>query len=283
MRYMFFPGCSLESTAREFKESTYAVCKALNIELYELPDWTCCGSTPAHSVDADLSIALPAVNLAQSASLGSDLVTVCAACYSRLETANLAMRNDETTRSRIGRIIGTDYHGQIRVRHLLEVLVNDIGIETIRKKSVRGLNGLRIAGYYGCLLSRPRDLSIFPDPEAPMMLQELLGSLGAEVVEWPHSQGCCGGSFGITNRQAAERLCRDILDMAKLAGAQCLAAACPLCQSNLDLRQKDIEARFGTDYGLPVIYFTQLLGLALGLPEKELGLGRLFVPMSAIS
>jgi heterodisulfide reductase subunit B len=180
-------------------------------------------------------------------------------------------------RSRVEDMIGAHYQGEVRVHHLLEVLSTDVGIQEIENRALRSLAGLRVACYYGCLLSRPRELSIFPDPEAPRLMEDLLISLGAEPVEWPHALECCGGSFGITNRPAVERLCRDILDMAKGAGVDCLAAACPLCQSNLDMRQKDIEARYGTSFGLPVLYFTQLLGLALGLPEESLGLGGLFV------
>lgn len=280
MRYTFFPGCSLESSARDFHESTMAVAEALGIKLEELPGWTCCGSTPAHSVDSTLSVALPAQNLAAAAELGRDLVVVCAACYSRLATANLAMQ-DEATRKKIEDVTGIKYAGQVKVRHLLEVLVTDVGIAEIKSMAVKKLDGLKVASYYGCLLTRPRELSVFSDPEAPRLMEDMLIALGAEPVDWPHALECCGGSFGLTNRSATERLCRDILEMAKSAGANCLAAACPLCQSNLDMRQKDIEARYGTTLGLPVLYFTQLLGLALGLPQSDLGMNRLFTGVPA--
>lgn len=277
MKYTFFPGCSLESTARDFYESTISVAKALGVELVELPKWTCCGSTPAHSVDATLAVALPARNLAEAAKLGHDLVVVCAACYSRLQTANLAMKNDKDIRAKVEDVSGIKYTGEVRVRHLLEVLITDFGIDSIAKKVKKPLNGLSVASYYGCLLARPRELSIFDDPENPTLMDDLVGALGAESITWPHSTECCGGSFSITNTGAVEKLGKDILDMAKLAGANCFATACPLCQSNLDLRQKDIEAKFNSSYNMPVFYFTQLLGLALGLPEKSLGLDRLFV------
>lgn len=281
MRYTFFPGCSLESTARDFYESTMAVVDALGIRLEELPGWTCCGSTPAHSVDAILSVALPARNLAAARELGRDLVVVCAACYSRLQAANVAMRESEDVRKRVKDTTGISYAGEVRVRHLLEVLATDVGIAEIKSMAVRSLGGIKVAPYYGCLLTRPRELSVFPNPEDPRLMEDLMIALGAEPVEWPHALECCGGSFGLTNRSATERLCRDILEMAKAAGAECLAAACPLCQANLDMRQKDIEAHYGTTLGVPVLYFTQLLGLALGLPEKELGLGRLFTSVPA--
>lgn len=276
MKYTFFPGCSLESTASDFHQSTMAVAKALDVKLEELPGWTCCGSTPAHSVDATLSVALPARNLAEAAKLGRDMVVVCAACYSRLAVANNIMRDDAEMRTKVEDIIGTKYAGEVRVRHLLDVLVADVGIDEIESLAVRSLDGLKVAGYYGCLLSRPRELSIFPDPESPRLMENILIALGAEPVEWPHALECCGGSFAITNKTAVERLGKDILEMAKAAGADCLAAACPLCQSNLDMRQKDIEAKYGTKLGIPVLYFTQLIGLALGLEQKDLGIDRLF-------
>ncbi len=282
MRYTFFPGCSLESTARDFHESTMALAKALDIRLDELPGWTCCGSTPAHSVDATLSVALPAKNLAEAAKLGRDMVVVCAACYSRLANANMVMKNDPEMRAKVEAIIGMPYAGEVRVRHLLQVLTEDVGIAEIKSMAVRSLDGLKVAGYYGCLLSRPRELSIFDDPESPKLMENLLIALGAEPMEWPHALECCGGSFAITNKSAVEELGRDIIEMAKAAGADCLAAACPLCQANLDMRQKDIESKYGTKLGVPVLYFTQLIGYALGLDASALGLGRLFTAAPAM-
>jgi heterodisulfide reductase subunit B len=277
MKYSFFPGCSLESTANDFLISTREIATALGITLEELPDWTCCGSTPAHSTDALLAAALPARNLAIAGDLGRDLVVCCAACYARLAAANHAISSDRGLRDRVAEAIGRDYAGGVRVRHLLQVLREDIGLEEIRDGIVKSLNGLRVACYYGCLLTRPRELSIVGDPEDPQMMEEIFTAAGAEPVEWPYKTECCGASFSITRTSTVERLSAEILRMAKQSGADCIAVACPLCQSNLDLRQADIEKSAGERLGIPVFYFTQLLGIALGLSRDALGIDRLVI------
>jgi heterodisulfide reductase subunit B len=275
MKYSFFPGCSLESTAKDYLLSTRAVAEALGIQLEELPDWTCCGSTPAHATDALLAAALPARNLAIAESLGQDVVVCCAACYGRLAGANLALAEDESLRAQVAEVIGREYSGGIRVRHLLQVLREDIGLAEIRDRIVRPLDGMKVACYYGCLLTRPKELSIVDDPEDPQLMEEMLSAIGAAPVEWPFKTECCGASFSITRTDTVKRLCGEILGMAKESGAECIAVACPLCQTNLDLRQADIEKSTGERIGLPVFYFTQLLGRALGLSDEALGIGKL--------
>ncbi len=271
MKYSFFPGCSLESTARDFGMSVHAVAKALSIELEEIPDWTCCGSTPAHSTNEIIATALPARNLLAAEKAGFDVVVCCASCYARLAAANLALAEDEKIRSEVALAIGHEYSGGVRVRHLLEVLIEDIGTNEIRELVTKRLSGLKVACYYGCLLTRPPELSIAPDPENPLLMEELLEAVGVETVEWPYKTECCGASFSITRVETVKRLCTEILRMAKESGANCLAVACPLCQTNLDVRQLDIEEKFS----LPVFYFTQLLGLAFGLSGEELGISKL--------
>lgn len=281
MKYAFFPGCSMESTAEDFKISTLAVAKAMRIELEEIPDWTCCGSTPAHATDSLLAAALPARNLAAAKSMGTDVVTCCAACYSRLAAANLAVK-DDAMRAQVAEAIGEDYSGDVRVMHFLQVLNDDIGVSELRDSVERGLGGLKVACYYGCLLTRPKELSILPDSEDPQLMEGILSAAGADCIEWPYKTECCGASFSITRTDTVKRLSGDILRMAKESGAQCIAVACPLCQTNLDLRQSDIEAATGEKIGLPVFYFTQLLGLALGLSQRELGIDRLMTDPSAV-
>ncbi|MDH7482473.1 MAG: CoB--CoM heterodisulfide reductase iron-sulfur subunit B family protein [Armatimonadota bacterium] len=271
MKYSFFPGCSLESTARDFGMSVHAVAKALAIELEEIPDWTCCGSTPAHATDAVLAAALPARNLLAAEKAGRDVVVCCASCYGRLASANYELAKDEKLRSEVASIIGQEYSGGLKVRHLLEVLIKDVGTSEIRDLVVRPLKGLKVACYYGCLLTRPPELSIADEPEDPRLMEELLEAVGAETIEWPYKTECCGASFSITRVETVKRLCSEILKMADESGANCIAVACPLCQTNLDLRQLDIEEKFN----LPVFYFTQLLGLALGLSNEKLGIGKL--------
>ena len=282
MKYAFFPGCSMESTAEDFKMSTLAVAKALRIELEEIPDWTCCGSTPAHATDALLAASLPARNLAIAESMGLDVVTCCAACYSRLAAANLAISADAKLRADVADAIGTDYSGDVRVRHFLQVLNDDIGLSDIRDSVVSELHGLRVACYYGCLLTRPKELSILSDPEDPQIMEEMLSTVGAEPIEWPYKTECCGASFSITRTDTVKRLSGDILRMAKASGAECIAVACPLCQTNLDLRQSDIESATGEKIGLPVFFFTQLLGRAMGIADSELGMGKLMTDPSGV-
>ena len=275
MKYSFFPGCSLESTANDYLMSTQAVAHALGIHLEELPDWTCCGSSPAHATDAILAAALPARNLAIAEDLGQDMVVCCASCYGRLAGANLAIAEDPQLRAQVAETIGREYSGGVKVRHFLQVLKEDVGLAEIRDMIVRPLDGLKVAAYYGCLLTRPKELCIVDDPEDPQLMEELLSVIGAEPIEWPFKTECCGASFSITRTDTVKRLTGEILRMAKESGAECIAVACPLCQTNLDLRQADIEKSTGEQFGLPVFYFTQLLGKALGLSDQELGIGKL--------
>ncbi len=277
MRYTFYPGCSLHSTAREYRESSEAVCAALGVELLELPDWVCCGSTPAHATNEKLALALPVENLSRAKELGRDVVVACAACFHRLRVANIAVRNDARVRAETEEIVGRPYDGSLNVRHILEILVHDVGLEAIRDSVTNRLRGLKIACYYGCLLARPREVSIFDDPENPRLMDDCMEAIGAEPLEWPYKTECCGAAYSLTNPGMAIRLSGKILSMAKECGADCVAVACPLCQSNLDLRQRDIERRRNKSFGLPVFYFTQLIGLSLGLPRRRLGLHRLIV------
>lgn len=273
--YSFFPGCSLESSARDFRTSTFAVAEALGVRMEELPDWTCCGSSPAHATDSLLAASMPARNLAIAGSLGQDLVVCCAACYGRLACANLALAEDEKLRAEVTETIGQEYAGGLRVRHFLQVLREDIGLAQLREQTSESLGGLKVACYYGCLLTRPKELSIVDDPEDPRVMEDLLSAVGAKPIEWPHRTECCGASFSITRADTVKRLSGEILRMAKSSGADCVVVACPMCQTNLDLRQPDIEKALGEEIGLPVFYFTQLVGRALGLSDEALGVGKL--------
>jgi heterodisulfide reductase subunit B len=273
--YYFYPGCSLESTAKDYQTSTLAVAGALGLEMPVLPNWTCCGSTAAHQSDRLLALALPARNLASAS--GRTLAVCCAACYSRLKLANHEIAHDGDSRRRVADALGADYDGSTPVKHLLEIMRDDLGLEKIAGRVSRPLVGLRVAAYYGCLLVRPPAVMHFDDAENPMLLDQVAAAAGAEPVEWPYKTECCGASYSITKVEVVRRLSRQILAMARDAGADCLVTACPLCQINLDMRQGDIEKESGEKFGLPVFYFTQLLGLALGLPPERLGLRSLVV------
>jgi len=277
VRYAFFPGCSLDSTAREFRASAEAVCERLGIELEEIPGWTCCGSSPGHASNATLAVALPVVNLLKAVPMGCDVVTTCAACYSRLRAANHEMTHESELRERVDEVTGTAYRGTVRVRHLVDVLVNDLGLDLIRDYVERPLGRLRVACYYGCLLTRPPKVVAFDDPEHPTTLDRLMAAVGAEPVEWPAKTECCGAGLSLTSPAVMRQLAFKVLEMAARARADCVAVACPLCQSNLDLRQRESVRAVDSDLSLPVLYFTQLLGLALGLEPKALGLSRLVV------
>jgi heterodisulfide reductase subunit B len=275
MSYAFYPGCSLDSTARDYALSTRAVADALGLALPEIPGWTCCGSTPAHQSNGLLALALPARNL--QAARGQTVAVCCAACYGRLKKANHVLGNDPLARAAVAEALGSEYDGSTPVKHLLEILVRDLGLPAVAKRVTRPLRGLRVAAYYGCLLVRPPKVTQFDDPENPRILDDLLAAAGAEPVAWPHKTECCGGSSSITDPGIVQALSREVLAMARDAGADCIATACGMCQLNLDLRQGDIEKTNGTTFRLPVFYFTQLLGLAFGLGPRELGLRSLVV------
>jgi heterodisulfide reductase subunit B2 len=282
VKYAFFPGCSLESTAWDFDKSARAVCRALGIELDDIPDWVCCGSTPAHTTNASLATALPVINLQKAQAMGRPVMTACASCYARLRTANHAVRTRPEERAEAERVTGKPYDGSVEVRHLLDVLVNDLGVESLREKIRQPLRGLRVACYYGCLLTRPPGIVAFDEPENPTSMDDLLAAAGAEPVEWPFKTECCGAALSITRSDVVGRLGHKLVSMARRAGADCLAVACPLCEANLDLRQEDARKAHGAMPATPILYITQLLGLALGLSSDDLGLDALFVSPAAL-
>ena len=282
MKYAFYPGCSLQSTAWDFDRSVRKVCEALDVELEDIPDWVCCGSTPAHTSNASLAVALPVMNLLKAQAMGLEVLTACASCYARLRTANHQVTNNPEERERVGRILGTPYDGTVPVRHILDVLVNDFGVEAIRSKVTEPLSGLRVASYYGCLLSRPPDIVAFDDAEHPTCMDELVEAAGAEAVDWPFKTECCGAGLSLTHSEVVCRLGHRLLSMAGTAGAECLVVACPLCQANLDLRQSDAKKNREEIQDTPILYVTQLLGLALGLSWDELGLDALSVSASPL-
>ena len=278
MRYAYYPGCSLHSTAKEYDISTRAVCQALDIELQEIPGWICCGASSAHMTSELLSLALPVKNLVLGRDMGLDMAVCCAACYSRLKVANRTMSSSEDRRVEdVEEIVGRPYRGEVKVKHLLDIVIGEYGLEALQEKVNRDLSGLKVAAYYGCLLIRPPEVVEFDDPENPTSLDELTTGLGAEAVDWPYKTECCGGSLALTRTDVVLKLCRDILQMAADEGAECIVVACPLCQSNLDMRQMQINRRYKTDFSLPILYFTQLVGLALGMEPRELGLDKLIV------
>jgi heterodisulfide reductase subunit B len=282
MKYAYFPGCSAHSTARDMHESATAVARALDIELAEIRGWTCCGATAAHQTDRTLAASLPAASLLLAKDMGLDVVVNCAECYSRMKATNHEVSSSPEMRARVAEAAGRDYDGSVRVRHFVEVLHEDIGIDSIKKQVKQSLNGLKVASYYGCLLVRPNSITGFDDPEDPSSLDRLVTAMGGESIQWPGKVDCCGGALNLTRTDIVVRLSGSIIDMARASGADCIAVACPMCQASLDIRQIDIEVSTGRKYDIPIIYITQLLGLSLGIPQKALGLNRLMVSPSNI-
>jgi heterodisulfide reductase subunit B2 len=282
MRYAYFPGCSAESTARDMHQSTLAVAAALGIEMIEPKGWTCCGATAGHQTDSVLAAALPAANLVKIKDMGLDCVVNCAACYNRMKVANHEIATESEIRNYVSDAIGRDYDGSVKIKHFIEVLLNDVGIEKISSAIKQPLKGLKVACYYGCLLVRPPKVVNFDDPENPKSLDKLVKAIGGESIEWPYKVECCGGGLSLSRTDVVVNLTDSILGMAKSAGADCIAVSCPMCQVNLDLRQQDIKKETGRDYQIPVVYITQLLGLGLGISSKNLGFNKLMVPASNV-
>lgn len=275
MKYAYYPGCSLHSTAKEYDLSTQEVAKALGIDLVEIPGWMCCGATPAHITMQLLSLALPVKNLILAREMDSyEVVTCCAACFSRLKIANHHMKSDVESRKKVEKIVGESYQGEVEARHFLDVLANEFGLKNLAEKVTKRLNGLKVACYYGCLLTRPKDITGMDDLEEPHLIDDLMKTVGVETVSWPYKVECCGASFSLNKTEIVLKLSGDILQMALDEGAQAIVVACPLCQSNLDLRQGMINRKYKKNFNLPIFYFTQLLGLALGVAPKKLGLSK---------
>jgi len=277
MKYAYFPGCSAESTARDLYLSTMTVTSGLGIELIEPDGWSCCGSTMAHQVDHDLSVSLAAANLLKVKDMRLDMVVSCASCYSRMKIANHEISTNPKTREVISAALGRDYDGSVKVRHFVEIILEDMGLEAFKKALKHSLRGLKVASYYGCLLVRPPEITGFDDPENPVYMDRLINAMGGVGLDWPHKVECCGGSLTLTRSDLVVKLSEAIIAMAKDSGAQCIAVACPMCQINLDMRQDDILKTTGHRYNMPVLYITQLMGLCLGMSENALGLNKLII------
>jgi len=272
MPYAYYPGCSSESTARDLDISTRAVADALGLDFMDIHGWTCCGASAAHQTDRVLAAALASASLVKVKDMDADMVVNCAACYSRMKTANHDISSDQAMRKWIADALGRDYDGSVRVRHILEVFLEDVGIERIGSALVKSLNGLKVASYYGCLLVRPCKITGFDDPENPVSLDRLVTVMGGEAIDWPYKTECCGAGLSLTRTDVVVGLADTIIGMAHDSGAECITVSCPMCQSNLDLRQADIAKSTGRRYNMPVVHITQLLGLCLGVSPKHLGL-----------
>ncbi|MGB7591784.1 MAG: CoB--CoM heterodisulfide reductase iron-sulfur subunit B family protein [Terriglobia bacterium] len=283
MEYLYYPGCSLESSGKPYDESLTAVFRALGIGLRQLEDWNCCGATMYMSVNEALSLAISARNLALAEQTGfRDLIAPCSACYTVLLKTNRFLRESPELRAKVDQLlgqVGLKYSLGVKVRHPLDVLVNDVGVEAIASAAKRSLEGIAFAPYYGCQIVRPE--RGFDDAEFPLTMDTLFQRLGARAAYFPLKTRCCGGMLMTTFPDVCLQLVKDLVECAAENGAQCLVTTCPLCQVNLEAYQKRVNKMFGTSYHVPVMYFTQLLGVALGCSEKELGLHRNLIPWRA--
>ena len=274
-RYAYFPGCSAEAVSASYHVSTLETGARLGLAFEEIEDWNCCGATPYTNIDELLADGLCARNLAIAEKAGLDVVAPCNACFKNLHHAATELKADRDLAEHINFALEADglhFDGRIGVHHLMHVYVKDVGLDAIKKQVRQPLKGLKVAAYYGCQLVRPDRGDGF-DPEAPQFFEDLLKTIGAEAVDFPWRLRCCGASLMVSNRPAALAMVRDLLRGAVQAKADVIATACPLCQLNLECYQQDVNREFGTTYRIPVLYFTQLLGLAMGIEPKKLGIG----------
>jgi heterodisulfide reductase subunit B len=267
----YFPGCSLHSTAPEYDHTVRATANVLGLELVEPPNWICCGSSPAHSTDHTLATVLPMRTLATVEQMGLDAVTApCSACFARMKAAAHSVANNGDMAQEVEAQIGYAYQGGVTVQHLLDTLVDRVGLDKIEASVEKPLTGLKVACYYGCLITRPPKITQDEQPEYPMKMDNLMRVLGAEPVDWSYKTDCCGGTLGLTQTALALEMTQKVLQNAHDCGADLVAAACPLCHVNLDARQ----SRIGLDFQMPVLYITQLMALAFGLDHKQAALNK---------
>jgi heterodisulfide reductase subunit B len=276
----YYPGCSLHGTSREFDESLRTVAAELGVGLTEVTDWNCCGASSGHTTDHLLGVALPARNLAMAESQGfSDVIAPCAACFNRLAAARLAVAEEEGLAEQMPDILGRPFGNTVKVHNALTMLKSFIpDIEEDVAAGLRDPNpmkGVKLASFYGCLLVRPAEVCDYDDPEQPTSMDEIVAACGGDPVEWDYKVECCGGSFSVSRTGSVLRLGRAIIENARMNGAEAIVVACPLCHSNLDLRQAAMAERGAEP--MPILFVTQVVGLALGLSPLDLGLARHFV------
>ncbi len=277
--FSYFPGCSLNAVGLSYTESTMYLAKKIGLEFKEIDDWNCCGTSAAVMTSDDLMYALPARSLALSEQQnpGLDVVAPCTGCYISLKRAANWAKQSEDNRSHVSELIEMDYKAQSDVKSLIEVMIEPEVIADLIACLEKTLGGMKVACYYGCAQVRPEGLTGF-DPENPTCMEELLNATGADCVDWGFKTECCGASFHVMTPSNARKATERILRNAVNSGAECIATVCPLCWMNFDMRESQINSEFGTNYNIPVYYFTELLAMACGASPKECGVGRHFVP-----
>jgi heterodisulfide reductase subunit B len=265
----YYPGCSLHGTAREYDESIQAVSGLLEIGLHELENWTCCGASSAHCTDDNLAVALAARNLAIAEKNDRELLVPCVACYNRFKVAEKEVKSHSENLP-----IPYPYRGDVPIRYALDFFCEESILDAIRTKRVKPLSGLKVACYYGCLTVRPPGLTAVKNYENPEHMDRLMEVLGAEALPWSYKTDCCGASLVMTRTDIVRKLSGRLLSMALEAETDCIVTGCSMCQANLDTRQEEIEKEGGGRYDIPVLYFTELMGLALGHRDVKKWLSR---------
>ncbi|MBI3361480.1 MAG: CoB--CoM heterodisulfide reductase iron-sulfur subunit B family protein [Chloroflexi bacterium] len=280
-KYLYYPGCSLETNARAYYISLMAICEPLGLDLEEIHDWNCCGATEYVGISLTPAYALISRNLALAAKQANGTRTVvapCSACYLNLAKADYYMRESPKLGEKVNKALAAgDLHytpGSLDVRHLLDVIVHDVGLDAVRRAVVRPLSGLRVAPYLGCMVPRPDYEHRWSNPEYPNELDQVLKALGAEVIDFPLKTHCCGGHMTQIGPPVAYELIRRLIHAASEYQADLMATLCPMCQLNIDAYQGEMNHFFGTYYHMPILFFTQLMGLAFGKEPQELGIGK---------
>jgi heterodisulfide reductase subunit B2 len=254
------------------------------MELAEIPDWNCCGATAYLSVNEVLSFCLLARNLAQAANMGDPVLTPCNACFTNLRKTEAYLTEFPELKQKVDAALaeaGMSYRGGVVTKHFLQAIIEDVGLDKVRSLVKQPLKGLRVAPYYGCQIARP--YGIEDDKDNPVLLDRLLEALGATTTYYPMKTVCCGGSLMGTREDVALRLCRNLLLCARQDKADCIAVLCPLCQINLDAFQGAINKAYGTNFNIPIVYFTQLMGIAFGSKPADVGLQRCVVPATGVT
>jgi heterodisulfide reductase subunit B len=276
--YAYYAGCSQEGTAKEYDTSLRLVLKTLGVSIKEPDDWSCCGSTPAHTVDHVFAAALAARNLAIVEKMEMPtLITPCPSCLAVLKKAHLGMVQDESFKNEVNGLLDEPYGGGVITKSVLQIIYEDVGLEALAEKVTHTLPDLKVAPYYGCILNRPPEIAQFDDPENPISMDRVISAVGVEVCDFAFKVECCGAAFGVPKREMVNKLTYKVLSMAQDCGANCVAVACPLCQQNLDLRQGQVNSTMGSSFNIPILYFSQIMGLAYGYSPKELAMDKLIV------
>ena len=271
MRYAYYPGCSLHSMETSYDRSVKAVCKHLGVELWEIPDWVCCGASSGHSMGHLVGLAIPAKSLVKAEKEGLDVLAPCAACWQRMVWVNHEVNHSPEMKDKISRAIEEDINGTSKVYSIIDGLAA-LGMDKIAQAVKKPLKGLKVASYYGCYYVKPPKVAHVDDPENPHLMDDLMKALGAEAVDWPFKTECCGTSMIFQDVDTTVSMSQKIIEMADKAGADVIVTACPVCEMNLDMRMEQINKKFKTNYNIPVVYFTELMAYAMGSVPQEIGL-----------